>query len=106
MKNVMRVISVLMVGLVWLTTSVEMASAQSIIRAVYRIKITDPATGAIFFADRESIRSWSSENACEREKNSFSGFHIKRLKGMNITNSDGAPLEIMMDSSYCVVIRE
>ena len=106
MKNVMRVISVLMVGLAWLTASVEMASAQSIIRAVYRIKLTDPATGAIFFADRESVRSWSSEEACEREKNSFSGFHTSRMKKMNITNSDGAPLEIMMDSSYCVVIRE
>ncbi len=106
MMGTMRVLSILVVGIAWLAASVETASAQTIVRAVYRVSLTDSATGSVYFTDRESLRSWDSEERCEREKNSFSGFHINRVEGQNITNADGTPLEVQMDSIYCVVIRE
>ena len=73
MMGTMRVLSLLVVGIAWLVASVETASAQTIVRAVYRVSLTDSATGSVYFTDRQSVRSWDSEERCEREKNSFSG---------------------------------
>ena len=98
--------AVLVLGLGFLAVSAGSAYAQTIIRAVYRVSLTDPATGNVFYSDRESIRSWTSEERCEREKDSFSGFHTDRMKGPNIVNADGQPLEVKMASIHCVVIRE
>jgi hypothetical protein len=106
MMGTMRVLSLLVVGIAWLVASVETASAQTIVRAVYRVSLTDQATGNVYFTDRESVRSWASEERCEIEKDTFSGFHTNRVEGQNITNADGTPLEVKMDSTYCVVIRE
>ncbi len=106
MRGMMRVLSVLIVGFAWLTASVEMASAQTIIRAVYRVSMTDSANSNVYYVDRKSLRSWDSEERCDREKDSFSGFHTKAMTKQNITNSDGTPLEVKMDSIFCVVVRE
>ena len=106
MRGMMRVLSVLIVGFAWLAASAEIASAQTIVRAVYRVSMTDPANGNVYLADRESIRSWDSEERCDREKDSFSGFHTSAMAKQNITNSGGTPLEVKMDSVFCVVIRE
>lgn len=106
MKGMMRVFSVLIVGFAWLTASVEIASAQTIVRAVYRVSMTDPANGNVYYVDRDSSRSWQSEETCEQQKNSFSGFHTRAMVKQNITNSDGTPLDVKLDSIFCVVIRE
>ena len=105
MKNMTRVICALIVGFACFAGFVESASAQSIVRAVYRVSLTDPATGNVYYTDRQSIRSWTSEEQCEIQKNSFSGFHTDRLAKENIVNSDGTPLEVAMASIHCVVIR-
>jgi hypothetical protein len=106
MRNMMRVILVPIIGFTWLVASAEIASAQSIVSAVYRVSMTDPANGNVYYVDRKSIRSWSSEERCNAEVNSFSGFHTTAMTKLNITNSGGTPLEIKMDSVFCVVVRE
>jgi len=106
MKHMMRAFSILVIGLAWLSASVETASAQTIIRAVYRVTLTDSATGNVLYTDRESLRSWTSEERCELEKKSFSGFHTDRVKAQKIVNVDGIPLEVQMASIHCIVIRE
>ena len=106
MKGMMRVFSVLIVGFSWLTATAEIASAQTIIRAVYRVSMTDPANGNVYFVDRNGKRSWQAEDVCEAQKKSFSGFHTRAMAKQKFTNSDGTPLEVKMDSIFCVVIRE
>jgi hypothetical protein len=103
---VKRLLAVFVLGIAFLAVSTEIVSAQAIVRAVYRVALTDPASGAVFYSDRQSIRSWPSEEQCEREKDSFSGFHINALRNMNITNAGGTPLTVSMDSSYCLIIRQ
>ena len=102
----MRVVLVLIVGFTWLAASADLASAQTIVSAVYRVSMTDPANGNAYYVDSKSIRSWPSEEDCNREVNSFSGFHTTAMTKLNITNSGGTPLEIKMDSVFCVVVRE
>ena len=106
MRDIVRTLSILVIGIGWLTASIETASAQTIVRAIYRVSMIDPATGNVYYTDRESLRSWASEERCENEKSSFSGFHTDRLIKENIVNADGQPLEVKMDSIHCVVIRE
>ena len=89
-----------------MAASVETASAQTIVRAIYRISLTDPVTGNVYYSDRQSLRSWASEESCEREKEGFSGHHTSALRKENIMNSDGQSLEVAMSSIHCVVIRE
>ena len=106
MRDMMRVLSVLIVGLSWFIASAEIASAQTIIKAVYRVGLTDPANGNVYFVDREGMRSWQSEDVCEAQKTSFSGYHTTAVWKQNIKNSGGTPLQVKMDSIFCVVIRE
>ena len=106
MKYLVRTVSIMAVTMGWLAVSVDSASAQTIVRATYRISLTDPATGSVFYTDRESLRSWASEESCEREKESFSGFHTDKMIKENIMNSGGQSLEVKMASIHCVVIRE
>lgn len=106
MRKMMRVLSILVVGIACFAATVETASAQAIIRAVYRVSLTDPATGNVYYTDRESLRSWASEESCENQKESFSGFHTSAVADMNIVNSDGIPLEVKMASIHCITIRE
>ena len=96
----------LVVGAALLAGSIETASAQAIIRAVYHVSLTDPATGNVYYSDRQSLRSWDAEERCEAEKESFSGFHTSAARGWNIVNSDGTPLEVNMASIHCIVIRK
>ena len=106
MGHTVRLISMLVVGTALLAGSIGTASAQSIIKAVYRVSLTDPATGNVYYSDRQSLRSWASEEACEREKESFSGFHTSALMKENIMNGNGQPLEVAMASIHCVVFRD
>lgn len=106
MRNNFPYIVALIIGVGWLTASAETASAQSIVRAIYRVSLTDPGTGNVYYTDRESLRSWASEERCENEKESFSGFHTDKLIKENIVNENGQSLEVQMDYITCIVIRE
>lgn len=79
------------------------AAAEGIVNAIYRVSLTDPASGAVYYVDRQSLRSWPSEEACMREKASFSGFHTNAVEGFNLMNAQGKKLTVKMHSSYCVV---
>ena len=104
--GILRAGSILVLGIVWLTASAETASAQAIVKAVYRVSMTDPATKSVFFTDRDSIRTWSTKDRCEVEKSSFSGFHTTAMRKQKVTNAEGTLLEINMVSSHCVVVSE
>jgi len=101
-----RAFSVMAVAVFALTVSVETALAQALaqsnIKAVYRVSLTDPATGNVYYSDRQGLRSWGSMEGCEREKNGFSGFHTSALEKENIVNSAGTSLEVKLDSIVCV----
>lgn len=60
------------------------------------MSLTDPASGNVYYTDRQSLHSWASEESCENQKESFSGFHTSAVAGWNIVNSDGIPLEVKM----------
>ena len=82
------------------------ASAQTIVEAVYRVSLEDPATGNVYYVDRNSIRSWSSEKQCENQIGSFSGFHTSAVRDFGIKNAEGNRLIVDMADMYCVVTRE
>lgn len=79
------------------------ASAENIINAIYRVSLTDAATGTVYYTDRQSLRSWPTEDSCQREKNAFSGFHKIAVERFDIINAQGKRLTVKVDSSYCIV---
>ena len=106
MRHMVRASSILLIGIALLAGSLNAAMAQSIVKAIYRVSLTDPASGNVYYTDRTSLRSWTTEQRCEDEKTSFSGFHTDRISGLNIVNPDGTPLTVEMASIHCVVVRE
>ena len=98
--------AVLVLGFGFLAVSAGSAHAETIIRAVYRISLTDPEGGKTYQTDRLSIRSWTSMERCEIDGSKFSGFHTSAVEGFGITTAQGSPLEVKMDSIDCVLIRE
>ena len=104
--GILRAGSILVLGIAWLIASAEIASAQTIVKCVYRVSLTDTATGNVYFTDRDSVRTWSSKERCEVEKGSFSGFHTGAMKKNKITNADGTLLEVKMESAHCIVVSE
>ena len=106
MSRKLSVLSFLVVGLAVFAGSIQTASAESIVRAIYRVSLTDPATGSVFYTDRQSLRSWPSEERCKMEKESFSGFHVDRVAKQNFMNEEGASLQVKMASAHCVTVRE
>tara|TARA_R110002167_G_scaffold35239_5_gene112594 strand:+ start:1048 stop:1368 length:321 start_codon:yes stop_codon:yes gene_type:complete len=98
-----RVITTLAFAAATLAATVGSASAEEIVHAIYRVSLTDPATGAVYYTDRQSIRSWAMEDHCMREKGAFSGFHTAAVEGFKILNNAGTPLKVKLDSSYCVL---
>ena len=81
----------------------SVAAAEQTVNAIYRVSLTDPDSGSVFYTDRQSIRSWPLEDHCKREKDSFSGFHTAAVRGYKLVNATGKALKVKLDSSYCVV---
>ena len=96
----------MVMGLGILVVSAGPAAAQSIVRAVYRFSLTDPATGASFYANRLSVRSWAKEERCKIDSSKSGGMHADAVRSFGIMNNKGEPLEVKIDSVECVVIRE
>ncbi len=99
-------LSALAGAIVCLTAFGGSASAEGIVDGMYRISLTDPATGAVFHVEQKSVRSWPNEAQCEEQIKSFSGVHTKMLKELEIMNAQGTPLTVKMDSMHCKVIRK
>ncbi|MDJ0969770.1 MAG: hypothetical protein QNJ06_07695, partial [Kiloniellales bacterium] len=98
--------ALLVMGLGILVVSAGPASAQSIIRAVYRFSLTDPDSGATFYANRLSVRSWSQEERCKIDSSKSGGMHADAVRSFGIMNGKGEPLEVKIDSVECVFIRK
>ena len=78
------------------------ASAEKIIRAVYHINLTDPASGAIYTTTRLSVRSWPKMDQCEVQKDGGVGLNLRVVEGYGIKNAAGAPLKVTLKSSQCI----
>ncbi len=99
-RNFAKVSGLALAGL--LVTMQAGTAAAATVNAVYRVSLTDPATGVAYYVDRTSIRSWDSVADCERDKKSFRGFHTAIVEGFDIKNGAGQPLEVKLASSHCL----
>lgn len=103
MKNIISKAGLVAVALAGSIGIAAPAFAQMQVNAVYHVSLTDPATGTAYHVDRKSIRSWSSSENCEAQKETFSGYHTAAVKGFDIKNADGTALEVAITSIDCVV---
>jgi hypothetical protein len=84
--------------------SVGSASAESIVRAIYQITLTDAASGTTLNTHRLSIRSWPQMGQCKGQSPSGASFHVRSVKGYGIHNSAGNALTVT-GTATCPPIR-
>ncbi|MDJ0944448.1 MAG: hypothetical protein QNJ30_13330 [Kiloniellales bacterium] len=106
MKSVKAFCALLVMGFGVLVVSAGPASAEAIIRAVYRFSLTDPDSGASFYANRLSVRSWPKMERCKIDSSKSGGMHTDAVRSFGIMNGNGKPLEVKIDSVDCVLISE
>jgi len=114
MKSTDRAVSIVAIGLSLLIAGSGTATAQSTgegkqkgervnVGAVYRVSVTDPATGNVYYVDRKSLRTWDSKASCKNQMASFSGFHTRAVRQVGLKNRKGKPLKVEMSDMFCVV---
>ena len=82
------------------------ATAESIIRAIYHINLTDGGSGTTSNTSRLSIRSWPNIDQCKVQSDSGAGFHVKAVEGYGIKNSAGKALAVKLVSVKCFVVSK
>ncbi len=82
------------------------ASAESIIRAIYHINLTDGASGTMLNTSRLSVRSWPNIEQCKTQSGSGAGFHVKAVEGYGIKDSADKALAVKLASVKCFVVSE
>jgi len=104
MKYLSRTIAVLAL----LATTIAVpgaASAETIIRAIFKITLTDSASGTVLNTSRLSVRSWPTMDQCKTQSAKGS-FHVRSVEGFGIKNSSGEPLAVQRASVNCIVVSE
>ena len=81
------------------------ASAETIIRAIFHISLTDNASGTTFNTSRLSVRSWPRMDQCEGQSGS-GAFHVRAVEGFGIKNSAGQALAVKVASVKCFVVSQ
>jgi len=82
------------------------ASAETIIRAIYNINLTDSASGTTLNTSRLSVRSWNRMDDCEGQSGGGGGFHVKAVEGYGINNSAGKALAVKLASVKCFLVSK
>jgi len=77
------------------------ASAETIIRAIYTITLTDSASGNIVNTSRLSVRSWPTMEQCKVQSEGGGAFHVRAVEGFGIKNSSGDALAVKRASVDC-----
>ena len=84
------------------------ASAQSkaAVGGMVTLKLTDPAGGEPWRVQRQLLRTFSTMQECDLQKESFIGFHVGQVQGHGLVTASGAPPVVEVESIECFPVRE
>lgn len=83
-----------------------LAQSKAAVGGIITLKLTDPAGGEPWRTQRELLRTFSSLQECENQKNSFSGFHVGRVERHGLVTASGAAPLVEVESIECFTLRE
>jgi hypothetical protein len=70
------------------------------------LKLTDPGGGEPWRVQRRLLRTFSTMQECEMQKNSFIGFHVRQVERHGLVTASGAPPVVEVESIECFMVRE
>jgi hypothetical protein len=83
------------------------AFAQTQFGGVVTLKLSDPnGVSEPWRVRRQLLRTWPRMDGCERQKTSFSGFHIGRVEGLGLITPSGTSPVVEIETIECMTIRE
>jgi hypothetical protein len=83
------------------------ALAQTQFGGVVTLKLSDPnGASEPWRVRRQLLRTWPRMESCERQKTSFSGFHIGRVEGLGLITPSGTSPIVEIETIECMTIRE
>lgn len=95
----------LMLSITWLASE-ALAQSKAAVGGMVTLKLSDPAGGEAWRVQRELLRTFSSLQECENQKNSFSNFHIGRIERHGLVTASGAAPLVEIESIECFTMRE
>jgi hypothetical protein len=93
-------------ALVALPVSDAPAQSKAAVGGMVTLKLTDPAGGEPWRVQRRLLRTFSTMQACEGQKESFVGFHVGQVEGHGLVTASGASPVVEVESIECFTVRE
>jgi hypothetical protein len=83
-----------------------LAQSKAAVGGMVTLKLTDPAGGEPWRVQRQLLRTFSTMQECEGQKESFIGFHVGQVEGHGLVTASGASPVVEVESIECFTIRE
>jgi hypothetical protein len=83
-----------------------LAQSKAAVGGMVTLKLTDPAGGEPWRIQRQLLRTFSTTQECEGQKESFIGFHVRQVEGHGLVTASGASPVVEVESIECFTIRE
>ena len=82
-----------------------LAQTKAAVGGMVTLTLTDPGGGEPWRIQRRLLRTFSTMQECEMQKNSFIGFHVGQVEGHGLITASGAPPVVKVESIECFPVR-
>lgn len=93
-------------ALIALPATGALAQSKAAVGGMVTLKLTDPGGGGPWRVQRRLLRTFSTMQACESQKESFIGFHVGQVEGHGLVTASGAAPVVEVESIECFTVRE
>jgi hypothetical protein len=83
-----------------------LAQTKADVGGMVTLKLTDPACGEPWRIQRRVLRTFSTMQECESQKESFIGFHVGQVERHGLVTASGASPVVEVESIECFMVRE
>jgi hypothetical protein len=81
------------------------AQTKAAVGGMVTLTLTDPGGGEPWRIQRRLLRTFSTMQECELQKESFIGFHVGQVEGHGLITASGAPPVVKVESIECFSVR-
>lgn len=83
-----------------------LAQSKAAVGGMVTLKLTDPGGGEPWRVQRRLLRTFSTTQECEGQKESFIGFHVGQIERHGLVTASGASPVVEVETIECFAVRE
>jgi hypothetical protein len=88
-----------------LLTADALAQTKAAVGGMVTLKLTDPGGGEPWRIQRRLLRTFSTMQECEEQKESFIGVHVRSVERQGLVTASGAPPVVEVEAIECFAVR-